>query len=130
MRDCDYYPAGAYNDPNAPYNEVEYPAIEVECDVTVSLMKKVVIETDNYIADCDDYGEVCGYELQSSYAELADMVNEQHHSIPYLLDELAKYIKGELQGDISRSRRRHLERMLEECEGWETVETEVDDYEV
>lgn len=129
MRDCDYYPAGAYNDPNAPYNEVELPDIEVSCEVTVTLTKKdAPVFTDNYIDESDDEGYK-GYEVLDSYQELADKYDDQHYSLTGLLDELAKYIRGELQGDISRGRRNELERMLEDCQGWEEGDTDIEDYE-
>ena len=129
MRDCDYYPAGAYNDPNAPYNEVELPDIEVSCEVTVTLTKKdAPVFTDNYIDESDDEGYK-GYEVLDSYQELADKYDDQHYSLTGLLDELAKYIRGELQGDISRGRRNELERMLEDCQGWVEGDTDIEDYE-
>ena len=34
MRNADYYPAGAANDPNAPYNQVDPPEIEKELSAT------------------------------------------------------------------------------------------------
>ena len=128
MRDSDYYPAGAYNDPNAPYNEVELPDIEVSCEVSITLTKKdAPVFTDNYIYNGDEYGDE--YEVMDSYQELADKYNAQHYSLTGLLDELAKYIRGELQGDISRGRRNELERMLDDCQGWEEGDTDVEDYE-
>lgn len=129
MRDRDYYPAGAYNDTNAPYNEVEVPDIEVSCEVTVTLTKKdAPVFTDNYVNECDDEGYK-GYEVLDSYQELADKYDAQHYSLTGLLDELAKYIRGELQGDISRGRRNELEQMLEDCQDWEEGDTDIEDYE-
>ena len=39
MSDRDYYPAGAYSDPNAPYNQCEPPEIDLEVKVTETLVK-------------------------------------------------------------------------------------------
>lgn len=129
MRDRDYYPAGAYNDPNAPYNDVEVPDIEVRCEVSITLTKKdAPVFTGNYIDESDDEGYE-GYEVLDTYQELADKYDDQHYSLTGLLDELAKYIKGELHGDISRGRRNELERMLEDCQGWEEGDTDIEDYE-
>lgn len=129
MRDCDYYPLGAYNDPNAPYNEVEVPDIEVSCEVSITLTKKdAPVFTGNYIDESDDEGYK-GYEVLDSYQELADKYDDQHYSLTGLLHELAMYIKGELQGDISCGRRNELERMLEDCQGWEEGDTDIEDYE-
>jgi hypothetical protein len=129
MYDCDYYPQGAYNDPKAPYNEVEVPDIEVKCEVSITLTKKdAPVFTDNYINNGDEYGDE--YEVMDSYQELADKCDDQHYCLTGLLDELAKYIRGELQGDITRGRRNELERMLEDCQGWEEGDTDIEDYKV
>ena len=128
MRMSDYYPAGAYNDTNAPYNEVELPDIEVSCEVSITLTKNdAPVFTDNYVNDGDEYGDE--YDVLDSYSELAEKYDDQHYCMTGLLDELAKYIKGELQGDISRGRRNELERMLEDCQGWEEGDTDIEDYE-
>ena len=53
MSDRDYYPAGAYSDPNAPYNQCEPPEIELEVTVTETLVKNTAIITNNawYVTD-------------------------------------------------------------------------------
>lgn len=117
----DYYPAGAYHDPNAPYNQREIPEIEVKCDVMVSVVREgVPVMTDNYTRDED------GIEVLQEY--LPDDYENCHHDIPELLGELAKYINGELTGDISRERRNELENMLSDCQGWRTEMTSIEDY--
>ena len=117
----DYYPAGAYNDPNAPWNKVDKPEIMVKCDVMVSVIREgVPVITDNYTRDED--GIVVFQE------HLTDDYENCHHDIPKLLGELAKYIRGELAGDISRERRNELEDMLADCQGWRTEMTSIEDY--
>ena len=53
MSDRDYYPAGAYNDPNAPYNQCDHPEIELGVTVTEYLTKSTSIITTNawYVTD-------------------------------------------------------------------------------
>ena len=130
MRDRDYYPAGAYNDPNAPYNEVELPDIEVSCEVTVTLTKKdAPVFTGNYIDESDDEGYE-GYEVLDTYQELADKYNAQHYSISWMLQQLARYIEQELKDDgITMARRNELSKMLEDCQGWVEGDTDIEDYE-
>lgn len=129
MSMSNYYPEGAYNDTNAPYNEVEVPEIEVNCEVSITLTKKdAPVFTDNYTNDGDEYGDE--YDILDSYSELAEKYDDQHYCLTGLLDELAKYIKGELQGDISRGRRNELERMLADCQGWTEGDTDIEDYNV
>lgn len=117
----DYYPAGAYSDPNAPWNQVDIPEIEVKCDVMVSVVREgVPVMTDNYTRD-DDGIEVFEEHLPDDY-------ENGHHDIPELLGELAKYIKGELAGGVIGDRRRQLLDMLADCQGWRTEETSVEDF--
>ena len=56
MSERDYYPAGAYNDPNAPYNECEAPEIELDVTVTETVMKTGTIVTNDawYVHECED----------------------------------------------------------------------------
>ena len=123
MRDRDYYPAGAYSDPNAPFNQHDPDPIEVSIGVTVTLTHETTVETTNY-ANGED-----GDELLDGYGELNVLYGEQHMTIPQLLDELKKYIKGELAGgNVTYTRKQELVSMLLDCEGWTQEETEVDGY--
>ena len=110
----DYYPAGAYYDSDAPYNQLaegDY-TIETTAVVAVTLRKDIVVEVIN-----DDY-----QVLEDDYAK-------EHTSLPALLGELEKYIQGELQSDISEGRRRELGKMLDDCRGWSEDCTEIYDIE-
>lgn len=129
MRDSDYYPLGAYNDPNAPYNEVELPDIEVSCEVSITLTKKdAPVFTGNYVNNGDEYGDE--YEVMDTYQELADKYNAQHYSISWMLQQLARYIEQELKDDgITMARRNELSKMLEDCQGWVEGDTDIEDYE-
>lgn len=123
MSSSDYYPAGAYNDPNAPYNQVELEPIEVDADVTVTLQNTLTVTTENYAVDED------GIDLLDKFSDVEELVCKQHKSIPSLLAELEKYINGELAGGgLTYTRKCELRQMLEDCRGWEQVEIEVDDF--
>lgn len=119
----DYYPAGAYSDTNAPFNQCEIPEIEVKCDVMVSVVREgVPVMTDNYTRDED------GIEALQEY--LPDDYENCHYGIPELLGELAKYINGELAGGVTGDRRRQLLGMLADCQGWRTEVTSVEDFSI
>lgn len=120
------YPPGA-DTPDAPWNEREIPEIEVTAEITVLLKKSdIKVLTSNYYIEED--GKT---ELNDCFYNIAEYYEKQHNSIPALLGELAKYIKGELAGgDISASRRQELEAMLEDCEGWEITDTDVEEYDL
>ena len=119
----DYYPAGAYHDTNAPYNQIDLQEIEVKCDVMVSVVREgVPVMTDNYTRDED------GIDVLQEY--LPDDYENCHHDIPELLGELAKYINGELAGGVTGDRRHQLLGMLADCEGWRTEVTSVEDFSI
>lgn len=128
MRESGYYPPGAEFDPNAPYNQPADPdPIDVECEVSVTLSKTLWIDTVNYSTECDEEG-YCETTLNDGYLEMIDHLHKQHASISDLLGELAKYIKKELDDGAKGSRKQQLEKMLEDCEGWEVEELDLDDY--
>ena len=123
MYDNYNYPMGA-DTPSAPWNEREIPEVEMDCEVAVTLSRNAVVMTDIYTEDKDGYREFMG-----SYADVEDAFKGQYHSIPTLLEELKKYINGELAGgNISTSRKFELEEMLDSCQGWEVGELEITDY--
>ncbi len=56
MSDRDYYPAGAYSDPNAPYNQCDPPEIDLEVTVYETLVKNSSIVTNDawYVTECEE----------------------------------------------------------------------------
>lgn len=125
MYDNYNYPPGA-DTPDAPWNEHDTEPIEVNADVTITLQNTLTVTTDNYVVDED------GTELLDKHSDVEELVRKQHKSIPALLAELEKYINKELQGDVSRdvsyTRKCELRQMLEDCQGWEQAEIEVEDF--
>ena len=99
MYDSYNYPHGA-DTPDAPWNEVD-DIIQCECDTCITLRKTIIVDS------CDE-----------TYSVIEDAIREQHTSLADLLGELEKYINGELQGDVSPSRKNQLNKMLDDCKGW------------
>lgn len=68
MNDSAYYPPGAYNDPNAPYNEPKHEPIEINTEVSVSLYHaEVPTFVSTYMEEpWDDYDVDCGEIVHSS----------------------------------------------------------------
>ena len=115
--------------PDAPWNQHEPEPIEVSCDVAFVLRKEVVVETTNYEMDVDEEDGCTSYELLDGYKDIEELVRDVHHPVTRLLEELAKYIQGELTGDnISQQRKIYLKGMLEDCQGWSKEELEIEDY--
>lgn len=127
MYDNYNYPPGA-DTPDAPWNQVELEPIDVDVVAEVTLVHNTKVSTTNYNAYTDEEG-YCDEGLHDSYQDIEEYYKEQHKSIPDLLDELAKYIKGELAGgNLSHRRRQELELMLEDCLGWEVGNIEIEDF--
>ena len=60
MAESGYYPAGAEHDPNAPWNQEDIPAREVEVTVSITLSKTLKIEVSDYTVDSEgnvDYSD-------------------------------------------------------------------------
>lgn len=124
MKEQDYYPAGAYNDQNASYNQIDCPEIEVQAEVTVLLSKKNVgFFTNQYTEDEDGHKELL---ISYNYAQIE--IEKQCNNIPTLLAELVKYINKELSGDVSIQRKQYLEGLLADAQGWEQTDMEIEDY--
>ncbi len=111
------YPAGAANDPNAPWNQSDPEPIETNVYVTATLSKSATIEVcdyeENRWMDCepDDEGGISysgGVEYDTSCCDLTGAYKEQEYPIPELLDELVKFLKKsiaenkELISDINK----------------------------
>ena len=71
--EADYYPPGAYNDPAAPWNELEY-SIPVAISVTLSTTAEVV-----------------GYSPDISGEELKQLVEEEAFSASNKANEIYKF---------------------------------------
>lgn len=126
MYDNYNYPAGS-DTPNAPWNQRENDPVDIETDITVSLVNRVIVKTTNYTEYQDEEG--CDFDLHDGHKDIENRYKEQHRSIPDLLAELAKYIRGELAGAvISGSRKHELKMMLDDCQGWQVDNIEIEDY--
>lgn len=71
------YPPGAANDPNAPYNQVENPEVEIDVTVSITLSKTVQVLVTDYdlIIDEDEDGRYM--ERDFSGTNLLAAVEEQ-----------------------------------------------------
>lgn len=122
MRDRDYYPAGAYNDPNAPYNEVTVPDHDFDVDVTVTLSNSTTVTTNDYMPDIDEedgrmYRDTSGTDWEKAYEESC-------FTIPQMLEELKALLEEKL-ADPNCKKKTRYENMLHDCQGWTVEEIEV-----
>lgn len=130
------YPAGAENDPNAPYNEVEVPEKEFEVLVSQTLSKSTSVITNNYIPGAsgveyehdEEGGHAVGWQEPDDTSD-TDWENEYHENDHYMPSQLIEIFKNFLteqlnQGIVYKSSA-YTKHLIEECEGWTEDETEV-----
>ena len=122
MSEADYYPAGAYSDPNAPYNEPIIPERDFDIDVEFVMSKTVTVTTNDYAPEYDDedgreYANTENTDWEKAYD------NSGHLTIAEMLQELESYVKDDMTKTAHNSGKgRYLQRVLESCQGWEVKE--------
>ena len=127
MMMSDNYPPGAANDPNAPYNEVPMPEVEVK--VTAKLYKETVVFAETH--DCVEY-EIdpdTGRRVGIHYMECDD-VREAYEDQEYTPDEIMRNCIKVCQELIKEQKRWfahvNIQKLMDSCEGWEQEELEVE----
>lgn len=141
-----YYPAGAENDSNAPYNEVEVPEKKFEVLASQTLSKSTSIITNQYIPgasgvdyDSDDEGGcvAVGYQEpdDTSNVNWRQEYHENHHYTPLeLIAKFKEYLEKELDtlkdaeetnDNETKQKKRDIKHLIEECEGWTEDEIEI-----
>lgn len=143
-----YYPPGAENDPNAPYNEPPKPdKVNVEVTASYSVSRTFTIKTNDYIPiveeDYDVYidedgnkyvtgGKFESQDFSDTNWEKAFNEDDDALGIPELLETLSKLadekislFEAELEETTIPERKRKLTKWLKKwqnikqsCEGW------------
>lgn len=129
MFDSDYYPAGAYNDPRAPYNEKYYPERDFNVTMTYTLERCDTITTDEYICEGGDTEE--GEYYEEYYIEHSEqrrvLENSAVYTLESLLDEMMAMCDEKINDDsLSSSRVSHYRHLKSEAEAWRNA---VEDHE-
>ena len=127
-REEDYYPPGAYNDPDAPWNQPAIPEEDFEVTISQTFSKTVIVTTDDYVPEKgydEDTGSCYTYaDTEETYWE--QIFNQQHFKIQDLLSELKKYILEDIKNTGKNTGKgMYLEKLLEACDGWTEDECEV-----
>ena len=119
MSEADYYPEGAYSDPNAPYNEPIIPERDFDIDVEFVMRKAVTVTTNDYVPEIDDEnGHEYANTENTNWATAFE--NSGHFTINDLIDELREYVKDDITKCLPNTGRgAHLKRLLAACDGWE-----------
>lgn len=122
----DYYPAGAYDDPNAPYNQSEPPAIERTCEVVETISRTVEISTTNYTYyPPEPWNGIYSAEYDTENVNWHEEYNEQYLSLVDLISNMRDLLSKLDNNVLSRHEQHLLKQVLKESEGWEAVDTDV-----
>lgn len=128
MRDRDYYPSGAYNDPSAPWNERETPERDFDMEVTVTANRKVTITSTRYNMFIDD-------EDGHTYIEMCDDMDwlehytEQYWTLHELMGRVRHLLESWKPEKLSVDDRELYNRIMDETSGWIETDAEVYDHE-
>jgi len=123
----DNYPMGAANDPRAPWNEPEWPEIEVTA--TATLVKETVVlgSGTHTCTECEI--EPDGSRSYSSFTESDDDVNElfrEQDMTPAEIFRKCEKVVNQLIKDGKLSYAGvSLKRLLDALDGWEETEFNV-----
>ena len=99
---------------------------DFEVNVTYTLAKdNIGVMTNDYVPEYDEEDGRTTYNTE--YTDWEEVYEEQHYSVLQMLDLLKEYVSKELSNDVTASRKRFLQRVLEDCDGWELVESEYEE---
>lgn len=125
MTEADFYPSGAYNDPNAPYNEQIIPKRDFDVRVTQSLVKDTTIFTDQYKPE---YDEENGHTYTNTDdTDWKDAYEEVSFTPIMLIDVCKKIAQWAIDNGTKRIDSVWLPSVVKECDGWEVDETKVEE---
>ena len=124
----DNYPPGAANDPYAPYNEPQWPDVDVT--VKAVLVKETVIQSPgtHYVTECEiePDGSRSYVSFEESNEDPYELFRDQKRSPINLIVALEKIIKK-----LQEEHKLHwyagynLYDLLADCDGWDEEECEV-----
>ena len=123
MSEADYYAPGSYNDPNAPWNEVEVPEREFDVCVSQSLSKSTSIYTQDYQPEYDEedghtYADTSQTDWKKAYNDVAMTPLD-------IIQSAEKIAKALLEEGKTRFAGIYLKSLVEECQDWNDDETEI-----
>lgn len=116
------YPAMSQSEwENAPWNETEQPEKSFGLRVAYMIENVLDVDTNDYVVD-----EGC---VDTSYTDWEDAYLQSHDDIVDIFEKVSKFLKEELekvqnpQDKAQRDRKRKLEYLINECDGWEITES-------
>ena len=126
----DNYPLGAANDPRAPYNEPEWPEIEVTA--TATLVKETVVlgSGTHTCTECEiePDGSRSYVSFTESDDDIKELFREQEKSPIELIRALEKIVTQLKQAlHVKYYAHYRLDDVLDACAGWDEIELEINE---
>lgn len=139
------YPAGAENDPRAPYNQKDSETIEFDADVCVTLTRRLTLSSDDAYyeewedSERDEDGHIYrtgGRELVTDNVDFVEEYEKDYYSPKVLFEVLKKIMHdGSIMALNNRMTKfsifssdftlKDAAEIIESCEGWaEDIEVE------
>lgn len=116
MRDRDYYPAGAYDDPNAPYNEVVVPNKTFNVLISQTLSKDTEVTTNDYTPRFD---EEEGPYADTAYTNFENAYMEEHMTPLQLIEKFKEFLTKHLPDPVvDLTEYKKWKKLISECDGW------------
>lgn len=136
MSAADYYPAGAYRDPSAPFNQSDPEEKEFSVLCSQTLSKSATVLTDDYVpggsgVDYEPDGEGGYYSSvwqdpdDTSDTNWETAYHDNDHYTPLQLIALFKqFLEEYLSNGLVFKTPAYTKHLLEECDGWQEDEVE------
>lgn len=125
MKESDYYPAGAYSDPSAPYNEQPVPERIFDVHVVQILSKDDKVCTSDYTPEIDEEN---GHVYANTENTDWNKANRDSNYEPIDIINACKCIaQWAIDNGTSRIGKYTLEDIVDACNDWEVDETTVEE---
>lgn len=122
-----YYPAGAENDPNAPYNEREPESVERDCEVTETLTRTVPVSTQMYtIYPPEPWNGINCEEYDFDCTDWEDEYKSQYLPVPALIKKMRELLDKWKPQEMSHADKRLYSTIVENtAEEWDVYDLDV-----
>lgn len=126
MKEADFYPAGAYNDPNAPYNQIEPKERRFQVEATETLVRRTYVHT-------SDYNSVFGRDEDGTFENI-DTTDTDWYKVyiseHYTMEELLKELKDLAIEKYAQTKDRKYKLIAESCQEYIVFGLEVEELHV
>lgn len=107
-----------------PYEEIENPERTFDVEVRYLLCKHTSVKTDDYELEHDDFERQAF--INTELTDWQSAYEQSHYTIKDMLEELRRYVEKEMcETDPKSFRGRNLQKLYEDVQDWEIVESEV-----